>query len=103
MKQEDIEKIVSALKEEQVKIQDYASQSASLTFSSLIQEIQKDIQEVREEARRDKKEIMEKLDPLYSAFQKAGGFKAGLYLIGATLAAIAGTLVSWDEIVKRFH
>ena len=100
MTSEEIDKIVAALKEERVKIQDFADAEACMTFSKLMKTVNHSLQEMKDENKKTNDEIMAKLNPVYDAFQKASGFKATLYIIGSTFATVAGIIISWREMTK---
>jgi uncharacterized membrane protein (DUF106 family) len=47
------------------------------------------------------KEIKEKLDPVFSAFQKASGFKAVVILLAITVGSLVTIIEGWRVLFKK--
>jgi hypothetical protein len=105
MNKEEIKNLITesnkGLLDEFSKVSIGLRESLTPSHSQLMNEIKNEIVNIKKENERTTKDIMDKLNPVYNAFQKANGFKAGLYLISATIASIAGIVISYREIFKK--
>lgn len=91
--QNQIEEIVKLILVQQ---QDKSDKAASKTVSELFHQLDNKLDSHIQKHEED----FAKLKPILSAFQKASGAKAVLFLLAATIASILAIIEGWRRLLK---